>query len=433
MDLDREFIRAIVREGKPAILAAIDRGVSAEDHLYGDGKKAWEYLVSHWKEYREVPSIDVIEAKVVCGLDGSSSESARFFLDEIFKRRLFFLCRDGTENVAKSLDERDPQAAAEAWSEIHHKIQSENLTVKKVESLLALGKQVLSGYEDAKAGVRGIPTPWPTMDDQTLGWWPEDLVMYIARLGIGKTWLTIISAHKAWVEGRKVLFISTEMNKVQIARRFFALHLRLPYDDIRKGRLGEFVEEKFYAGINEVIGGSGINIVGGDFDYTVDNLGAVVADEQPELLCVDGPYLIKNNGRDRHERVSSTFDDLKSLGIRYGHATLTNLQFNRSAKTGQATTVAAENIGVTDVAAWNASVAYGLMQTDDMMESWQMGIKPLKLREGRGGEFRIRWNHEAMDFSEIEGSGDEGDGEGGGTGDSTSQRPVSDQYEDLPF
>jgi hypothetical protein len=200
--------------------------------------------------------------------------------------------------------------------------------------------------------------------------------------------------------------------------------------------LGEFVEEKFYKGIHEVMGDQGINIVSGGFDYTIDNLSTVIEEDSPELLCVDGPYLIKNTGKDRHERVSNTFDDLKRMGGKKKHATITNLQFNRSAKTGQSSTISADNIGITDVAGWNCSVAYGLMQTEEQLSNWQMGIKALKIREGKPGQFMINWNHQAMDFTEIPSDSKPEDGPPSskppGGGDQVVAQD-EDDYEDLPF
>lgn len=409
MDIDKEFIRSVVRGGKAAVIAAMDRNIDKEfdvgkekgSYLAGDGKKAWEFLRAHYVKYDEVPSVEAIQSSLGIDLGGSMNESHLFFLDEISKRRLFQLQRHGTKGVSEKLEAKDPTGAAEVWIEVHRKIQEEALTVRKVESLLGLGKQLMQDYRDAKAGKRGIPTPWPSMDNQTLGWWPEDLILFVGRLGVGKTWSLVICAHKAWLAGHKVLVVSTEMNKMQMARRFFALHLRLPYDEIRRGKLGEFVESKFFQGVEEIMGGDGINIVAGDFDYSIDNIGSVLSDTRPHLLCLDGPYLIKNSGRDRHERVSNNFDDFKKLGKRYQHATITNLQFNRSAKTGQSQTIAADNIGITDVAGWNADAAFGLLQSEEMLANWEMGLKGLKVREGMPSEFKIHWNHGAMDFTEI--------------------------------
>lgn len=434
MDLDKEFVRSVLRDGKEAFVFCMDRGLDPEKHLHGDGKVAWKYVGDHWKEYGEVPSWEVVVQKTGCDLAATSNETYKFFFDEVIKRRTAHLCAEVRQDIQEHLSVRDPTGAAEAITEIHRKIQDEQLSVKKVESLLSLGREVMQAYDDAKAGVRGIGTPWPTMNDQTLGWWPEDLVLIVGRMGVGKTWSALLILHEVWKQGKKVLLISTEMNKIRLAQRFFALSLRMPYHAIRRGRLGEFVEGEFYRGVEELLNEGGLDIISGDYDYTIENVAAVVESNRPDVLGVDGPYLIKNKGKDRHERVSNTFDDFKRIGRKYQIAVITNLQFNRSAKTGQAGTIANENIGITDVAAWNADVSYGLFQTDDMFRDWEMGLKAMKIREGKPSEFKIRWDHKNMDFSEItvEGEGQSGDhrdlpAPGHDSGES------KDDFEDMPF
>lgn len=444
MDMDKELVRSVLREGKDAYLACVGRDLQADDHLAGEGKMAWQFLVDCYKKHGELPPLEAVSAATGFDLSGSSEGASGFYLDEIFKRRLFLVQQDGMKAVSSCLEQRDPQAAAEVWAEIHRKIQTESLTVRKVESLLALGSLVLEDYADAKAGKRGIATPWPAMDDQTLGWWPEDLILFVGRLGVGKTWALVICAHAAWKSReKKVLIVSTEMNKRQMARRFFSLHLRLPYNEVRRGKLGEFVESKMYEGVNELLKETGINIIAGDFDYSIDNIAAVVEDEKPDLLCVDGPYLIKNSGKDRHERVSNNFDDFKKIGKRTGVATITNLQFNRSAKTGQDQTISADNIGITDVAGWNADAAYGMMQSEEMRSNARLALKALKIREGIPDTFEINWNHSSMDFSEVGGEGGPGapppagQDTGGGDAmygvDTGTDEAVDEDFGDVPF
>lgn len=444
MDMDKELVRSVLREGKDAYLACINQDLNSEDHLYGEGKQAWEYVAESYKAHGDLPPIEAVSGALGIDMDGSSDGLSGFFLGEIFKRRLFRVQQDGIEEVSKCLNSRDPKAAAEVWAEIHRKIQTESLTTRKVESLLALGRLVIEDYEDAKAGKRGIPTPWPAMDDQTLGWQPEDLILFVGRLGVGKTWALTICAHAAWKAKHDVLIVSTEMNKRQMARRFFSLHLNLPYGEVRRGKLGEFVEEKFYKGVNELLTEQGIKIIAGDFDYSIDNIAAVVEDEKPALLCVDGPYLIKNSGKDRHERVSNNFDDFKKIGKRTGISVLTNLQFNRSAKTGQDQTISADNIGITDVAGWNADAAYGMMQSEEMKSNARLNLKALKIREGIPDTFEVNWNFATMDFTQVGGEGGPGQpppqGQDNSGGDSMygvdvgSDEPSPDEdFGDVPF
>jgi replicative DNA helicase len=430
VDLDREFVGAVLRGGKSAFLEVQNRDLDPEVYLFGEGKTAWNCILEHWKQYNEFPSRDIVSASTGCDLSTVSDDGYRFFLDEVMNRRLYHIVRDGAVEVDKKLEGRDPRGAAELWVEIHRKIQEEELTENRVESLLALGKDVIELYDRMKSGDRGIPTPWSKMDEQTMGWWPEDLIVLAGRLGAGKTWLLLLLAHAAWQSGSKVLIVGTEMNKVKLAMRFFALHFKMPYDHVRKGRLSEFTEDTFRKGVTSMLKDQGIYLIGGGkFDFSMDSIDAAVADAQPDIVFVDGAYLIKNRGKDRHERVSNTFDDLKRMGASQKIAVVANTQLNREAKAGQKKTISAENVGITDVAGWNADVMYGLHQDEEMRDNNEQEIIAMKIREGRTSNFTIRWDLEKMDFSEISTDDDQKD-------DGFDAPPAgsgTDKFDDLPF
>lgn len=420
MDLDIAFASSLLLEGDKSLNHCLDRGIDPESHLFGAGKEAFKYIYNHYKVYGSLPSSDVVFEKTGAYLYTNLKEPLDFYIDEVRNRRLWHICKDGIDKAAPALDKNTPTEAAEVFTEIHKKVQNEELTEKKVESLLSLGKEVIKKYDDAKLGKRGIPTPWPSMDDQTMGWQPEDLALFVGRQATGKTWLLIICCHSAWKNGNKVLVVSTEMNRVNMAMRFFSVHLGMTYSAVRKGKLGEFVENKFKDGVLDLLSDDGIDIVSGGFDFTIDNVNSVISDNKPDIVSIDGAYLIKNHGKDRHEKVSNNFDDFKRMGAMHKHATLTTSQFNRSARTGQSDTIAAENIGITDVAGWNADIAYGLSQDQEQHEQMRMTLKSLKIREGKPEDILINWNLDSMNFEEIDSGKDSSDGEDGG-------------YDDIPF
>ncbi len=63
------------------------------------------------------------------------------------------------------------------------------------------------------------------------------MFVLVARPGMLKTWLLLATAHRLWLEGYRVLFISPEMNVLQITRRFVALHFGLSFTKLRNYEL----------------------------------------------------------------------------------------------------------------------------------------------------------------------------------------------------
>lgn len=400
MDIDKSFIHSLLVKGESGYKTAIERGVDPDQHLNLEAKKAWDFIKNHRLKYGTMPSLDIAKALLDLDLGPPPTDHINSLIDALFKRRVNWVIRDGIESVTKKLEQQDPLSGAEQWNEIHRKLLNEKLTTSKVESLFDYVPQVIQAYDDAKMGKRGIPTPWPTMDEQTLGWQPEDLVLFVARLGMGKTWSLLLTSYTAWENDTKVLIATTEMRSSAMAMRLLALHFRLNYGDFRRGRLGEFVEQEFKAKAMDMVKEKGLYIVGGGFDFTIDNLEAAIDQNEPNMVSIDGAYLIKNKGKDRNEKVANTFDDLKRLAKRKQIACIANTQFNRSAKK-DADTITAENIGMTDVAGWNSDAIYGLWKDKAMEDLGEAGIKAIKVREGRPKDFKIKWDLDRMDFSEM--------------------------------
>lgn len=409
MDLDKEAIRSVLRDGITAYRNAVDRGITAEK-LYDEGRQAWEFMEKHAKQYGVLPSLELILGSVPdakgeqIDLSAGLFDTTEVLLDKVLERATLNLLTDGIKKVHEKISQRSAKEAAEVFSEIHRKLQAESLSLAKIESLFSLGKEVIEYYNLIESGGTGIPTPWPTMTSQTRGWWPEDLLLIAGRLGVGKSFAGLLLIHSAWLHKHDVLICTTEMTRKALASRFLCMHLRIPYGDYMSGRLGAFVKEKMVSGVEALLEDQGVQIVGKGFDFTMDNLEAAIEQCDPEMLFVDGAYLIKNKGKDRQEAVINTFNDMKRIGIRHKLVTLATTQFNRQVKSGSEETVVVENIGITDVAGWNASVAFGLYQTDEMKKNHKMGWKPLKVREGVPESFECEWDFKNMAFGEIGGS-----------------------------
>ena len=231
---------------------------------------------------------------------------------------------------------------------------------------------------------------------------------------VHNTWAAAIIAHHAWaVGGHKVLFGTTEISKIRIAMRFAAIHFKLPYREIRLGKLDAFNEKKMRDGIKDIMDAEGLYVIGGDFDFRVESYENAVEEVAPELSILDGAYLLKTQGQTRTERAANAFDELKRICKRTKCPSIVTMQFNREVKAGSKATADAGNIALTDVAGWNADLAYGLIQSEDMKKDRRMIFKPLKVREGEGEEFEVNWDIDKVNFTELPKLG----GGGGGADD----------------
>lgn len=221
---------------------------------------------------------------------------------------------------------------------------------------------------------------------------------------VHNTWTLVQLAHHAWkVQNKRVLFVTTEMSKVKIFQRWASLNWKMPYNDLRKAQLPAFQEEAMRKGIMELKGAEGLSIVGGTFNFTFDALEAAIDECKPELVLIDGLYLMRSGGEGRTEKAANTFDATKILAKRMQLPFVTSTQFNRDVKQNNAGSMSVEKIALSDAAGWNADLVYGLAQTEDMKRDKRMIIKPLKFREGTGEDIECWWDFDRMVFDEVGG------------------------------
>jgi len=433
VDLDKMFVASVLLAGRDGVRLAKDKGVD-EECLGGDGLAVWKFTLSYARDYKSVPDFSIVEGKTGIKLEAPPPAPVEFYIDEVLNRRLHNEIGEKLLLVTKHFKAREPQAAYKEYEAGLRDLRKLGVSVSKTESLPALSPEFLDYYDKIKAGERGVLTPWPTVNEATFGFWPEDLILYVARLGVGKTWILTILANYAWsVQGKRVLFATTEMSRIKILQRWVALYFRFPYGDLRKGLLGEFADQRMRAGLKELESVGGFYIVGGDFDFRIESLEQAIEESEPDIIFMDGAYLLKSYGDGRTESASNSFDELKRCAKRNRVPLVASTQFNRDVKGNKTSSAGAEKIALTDAAGWNSDIVFGLIQTEDMKRDRRMIQKQLKFREGSGEEIETYWDFDTMCFDELPkdphaafGAVD-GDNVLGG-GDRTSQwAPVSEE------
>lgn len=369
--------------------------------LQGESAIAFQYIQTHVSSYGITPTADELFGK--CGIVVDDPEgSLEFYADEIKNRRLYQILVKGIKDVVDKVENHDPRTGLTELEGLLSSIRAERLGAARAENVSAVVGLALDFYARVKAGETGILTPWATINDATLGFWPQDLVLIVARLGVGKTWMALLIAWYAWTnQGKKVLFATTEVAQVSVGLRFVALHNKLSYRETRHGKLSVFHEEKMVQSYEDLKLLDGFWVIGGDFDFRPETLDAAIEEKQPDLVILDGAYLLKMDGHNRTEQAAAAFNELKRIAKRRNVAMVCTTQFNREVKQNAMASVKIESIGLTDVAGWNADQAFALVQSEDMRADKRVMIKPLKLREGTCDSVEVRWDLDSMDFREI--------------------------------
>jgi len=186
---------------------------------------------------------------------------------------------------------------------------------------------------------RGINCGISNIDNKTFGWMPGQIVVFLAPSSGGKSVMMLNSAlHANRVCGKKVLYMSFEMNAWLCMLRHIALSFEIPYDQIKGTNLSQDELKTIVEGLNKQSDGPyfeyDVNMEDPTPDYIDGKIRELIATKgKPDLLVVDyiGNMTVRNapNGSKDWENQSKAVQGLFLLAKRYNIPVLTAQQINR--------------------------------------------------------------------------------------------------------
>lgn len=180
-----------------------------------------------------------------------------------------------------------------------------NKQYNRIEDLL---QKALKQIEDnsGSSGISGVPSGFEALDNKTLGFHPNNLVILAARPGMGKTALAMSMARNAAVNSQMpVAIFSLEMEAVELVTRLLSSEAEINSKTLKSGKLSHQEWEQLSHKVNNL---SQAKIYIDDTpSLTVFQLRAkcrrLVTDHKIKMVVIDYLQLMK-------------VDDLKGFGSR---------------------------------------------------------------------------------------------------------------------
>lgn len=156
-------------------------------------------------------------------------------------------------------------------------------------------------------GVTGIPYPWDILNEDTQGMHPGQLIIFYGRPKNLKTWVALVVATYAYLKGMRVLVWTNEMSGMEVLRRVACIIAKVDYDKFKKAKLDPATRDRVFQIIrcirDEELAKSSNTGHMPAFMATqpspessgVSSLQAKIRDFQPDLVVVDGLYLMKDD------------------------------------------------------------------------------------------------------------------------------------------
>ena len=413
----RRFIQSAIRDGLPGALRLVGEGQFIEEEL-----PLYEFVVNHHARYGSLPGTEVLveHGFRLPALEGD--QPCAYHIDRLRDRYVFNLVNQSLPLITTGMQEQDMEVVIAAFRDTLATVG----TAQRGQTASALVEEIRGVIEDYHIArrtttLRGVTLGWPSIDAVTLGAMPGDLIVVVGRPGLGKTNVLINMAYSAWLMSRSCLFVSMEMGKLQIARRWVGRHTGINPNLIRSGRLSRWGEELLNGSIQDTDDAAGnVYLESGDCAREVDGIESTVLQFNPEVLYIDAAYLMTPSGQKRGyiskwEQVSMVVGQLKQLALRYSIPVIITVQFNRNQKGSSTSAPDLGDIAGADSIPQDASIVIGLQKAPAPYELVRRLARMMKSREGDNVDIVFNYRFEPVDFSEVSLFAEEG-----------AQEPVTD-------
>jgi len=375
--------------------------------LYDDESEAvLQYVLDHYGQYRAVPSAQLVAAQFPKYTLEPAPDTLAFYLDHLMTMHVRAKAVESVLAAGASL--ADPSTARAAVASLRKTFVALSATGNgqkdtKVDVNTA-DRVAAYQFRKTNTGIVGITTGWDTLDDLTEGLQPEMYVGIAARPGKGKTHFLIRMAQAAYRDGRKVLFANKELSTDLMDRRFDAHWFSLNFERFRKGMLTTGEEQRYTNGMVDLQANPP-----GEWTWlhnvqNVSGIAAKVEQHQPDILFVDGAYLLLDDdrGKQRWERYENISRGLKRLAQDYKIAVVMSIQLSRtgdSAKWNREPTLS--DIMGADAFAQDVDFLFALEQSPEMARANEMKLLPLKCREAAPIPILLGWDFATMQFPDL--------------------------------
>jgi replicative DNA helicase len=400
MSIGLQLLRSILDSGARTEFRHLSETLFVEAEI-----PIYQFVARHYRRHGGLPSQ---EALLENGIRlPSASENPTYYLERARNRAIFNVIAAEQPTLAQAMQSRDMGHAGEVLRRMTYAVgrfESEEDTATLTETV----QTVLEQYEHSarNPGRQGVTLGWPYLDDLTNGAEPGDVITYVARPGMGKSWLMTHCARAAWLAGNSVLFVSMEMTATQIARRFLGMHAGINPDYIRRGQLSSYAYETMYATAGHLNDGAPFHFLSGSFEKSVPLVDAAIQEFAPDIVFIDASYLMspasKGSKKATWELLADVGKEIKEMAMARRRPIVQSVQFNREAKKVKGSgNLGVEFIGGSDVIGQISTIAIAITEGEAPNERSERRLTILKNREGDNGSMRTRFLFEPPDFSFI--------------------------------
>ena len=407
-DIERGFISKLIETKDMNYV--LDQQIKA-DFFSGENQNVYRFILDYFAEHSDVPSARYVKRKFPhYRLEVGAEESLNHWCAELRKKVKHNRMADLLEEMSRELGRENAEKVLGKIKKGIYEIERETeiSTDVDVKQNTESRKEAYLRREENK-GMLGISYGIKQLDYYTKGLENGTLTTLIAKTGVGKTTMQVLTGANAMLNGYKVLHFLTEMSENIMRDRYEAMLYGMTYgafnySKFKSGELSTKEKEAYFDFLENTLptlDGSLTLCTATDVPSVLAKAEATKAD----LIMIDSAYLMNDvhGARDDWLRVAHITRDLKKGAKRLKKPIFINHQADKStSKQGPEL----ENISFSQALGQDSDTVLGMYRDEVMRSDKEMGIKVLKNREGFLGKVHMIWDFTIMKFDGIYSTGE---------------------------
>ena len=398
-DNEHRLVSKVIRDRD--ILPAVQQGITSDWFLDEDNSRVWKFVVKHYAEYSEVPTAVTVKDHYPTYKVLDVQDSLDFLVDQAVAFRRKLLVRQGLEESVDKLTHNDHEGALVAMEAAINRVNLQGTKGTNEVDLVKDAEDRFAEYQAlANHTMLGIGTGFDTMDEATAGLQGGQLITIIAPPKTGKSQIAMAVAINVHKQGKMPMFQSFEMTNREQQQRHDAMRAQVSHGRLRRGKMLQD-EEARYLDMLKDMGQmqTPFHLVDAVNGLTVASLSATISKLKPEVVFVDGVYLMmdeQTGEMNTPQSITNVTRALKRLAQRHDIpvviTTQTLLWKMRGGK------VTADSIGYSSSFFQDSDVIFGLEPVPDVED--MRNFKIVASRNCGPQEVSMVWNWETGCFHE---------------------------------
>lgn len=406
MSLGLSLIHAVIQDGNRARVREMREGLFLPEEL-----PTYNFFMDFYRRYGGLPTL--IQMREGGYTLPPVAGQIDYIIDRCISRAVYNTVREQLPDFQNAIQRMDSERLRSIISTMHFTLQQQQ-SAQQVLSAVQAGEMVLTEMLAARANpdpIQGITLGWPGLDHYTSGAQPGEVVTWVARPNVGKSFAMSWLAKEIWLQGRSVLFVSMEMKSIAIMRRIMGTDTGINPDLIKRGTVSMFGEELMRQRIEAYRGMPDFHLFAGNMKSSIGTVDALVQEYDPDAIIIDAQYLLEpskklSGAAKQWEQLSEVGKEGKDMAMARNKPLHQSVQFNRSQKKGSQGDELS-NIGGTDVVGQISDIVVAITEGKQPNEQIRRKLDMVKNREGEKGAIEINFLFEPLDFSEIADSNSE--------------------------